>query len=159
MGDSLKPVGSGKSAFRWMISRAALQKDEKTAKYVEQSGEMMLWIGDDRRLVMYPCSNNTVMNFVGIHPSSESDSSTKGETENSYEFFSLTISSRMEPKCQQRSPFEGLRLFRRGRKGATIACRPRVFEAMDTTRHGNAAGLDKGQVGVAGRRCASILAT
>lgn len=30
---------------------------------------MTLWIGDDRRLVMYPCSNNTLMNFVAIHPS------------------------------------------------------------------------------------------
>ena len=28
-----------------------------------------MWMGDDRRLIMYPCSNNTFMNFVAIHPS------------------------------------------------------------------------------------------
>lgn len=36
----------------------------------------MFWIANDRRVVMYPCSRNTIMNFVCIHPRELSD--TKG---------------------------------------------------------------------------------
>lgn len=48
-----------------------------TAKLASRQGYMTMWMGDDRRLVMYPCSDNTMMNFVGIHPSELSAS--KGE--------------------------------------------------------------------------------
>ena len=34
-----------------------------------------MFIGEDRRFVMYPCSNNELLNFVVIHPSSESEAS------------------------------------------------------------------------------------
>lgn len=34
-----------------------------------------MFIGEDRRFVMYPCSNNELLNFVVIHPSTESDAS------------------------------------------------------------------------------------
>jgi hypothetical protein len=40
---------------------------------VEKSGELRILSSDDRRLVMYPCRNNTEMNFVALHPDSESD--------------------------------------------------------------------------------------
>ena len=40
---------------------------------------MTLWYGDDRRLVMYPCNDNTMMNFVAIHPSELSASKGDGE--------------------------------------------------------------------------------
>jgi len=36
---------------------------------------------DDRRLVMYPCRNNTEMNFVALHPDSESDGISEGWNE------------------------------------------------------------------------------
>lgn len=36
---------------------------------------------DDRRLVMYPCRNNTEMNFVALHPDSESDGTSEGWNE------------------------------------------------------------------------------
>lgn len=69
VGAGIKPFGSGKSAFRFLIPRQRILEDPVTARLAERDGYMTLWIGDDRRLVMYPCSNNALMNFVAIHPS------------------------------------------------------------------------------------------
>lgn len=33
--------------------------------------------GDERRIVMYPCRNNTDMNFIAMHPDVESDGSSQ----------------------------------------------------------------------------------
>ncbi|KAI5460930.1 hypothetical protein BGZ63DRAFT_357761 [Mariannaea sp. PMI_226] len=67
VGDDIKPFSSGKSAFRFMVPCADILSNETTRKLVHE-GQMTMWMGDDRRLVMYPCSDNKVMNFVGIHP-------------------------------------------------------------------------------------------
>ena len=32
-------------------------------------GFFSYWVAGERRIIMYPCSNNTVMNFVAIYPS------------------------------------------------------------------------------------------
>lgn len=40
---------------------------------------MNMWIGGNKRIIMYPCNNNTIMNFVAIHPSEESSSKGEGE--------------------------------------------------------------------------------
>ncbi|KAI3580990.1 hypothetical protein IWW34DRAFT_906976 [Fusarium oxysporum f. sp. albedinis] len=77
-GSDIKPYGSGKSAFRFMIPHSDILKNEKTRPFAERTGTMTMWMGDDRRLVMYPCSNNTVMNFVAIHPSSITSGANKG---------------------------------------------------------------------------------
>lgn len=79
VGDSIKPFGSGKSAFRFLIPRQTILDNLKTAYLARGEGFMTLWYGSDRRLVMYPCSNNTMMNFVAIHPSELSDSMQSGE--------------------------------------------------------------------------------
>jgi 2-polyprenyl-6-methoxyphenol hydroxylase-like FAD-dependent oxidoreductase len=73
----IKPFDSGKSAFRFMIPVAQIRANPATEKFVQRDGYMRIWIGADRRLVMYPCSDNTMMNFVAIHPSELSAS--KGE--------------------------------------------------------------------------------
>ncbi|EEY16502.1 FAD binding domain-containing protein [Verticillium alfalfae VaMs.102] len=77
-GPSLKPFGSGKSAFRFMIPRSTLQENPETRDLVAEDGYLTMWVGDDRRLVMYPTLNNTVMNFVGIHPSELTSGQGKG---------------------------------------------------------------------------------
>ncbi|KAM5345119.1 hypothetical protein ACJ41O_010981 [Fusarium nematophilum] len=68
-GPNFKPFGSGKSAFRFMIPCDKIRANPITQGLLSRDGYLSMWMGDDRRLVMYPCSNNTVMNFVGIHPS------------------------------------------------------------------------------------------
>jgi hypothetical protein len=61
-----------------MIPHSDILKNEKTRPFAERTGTMTMWMGDDRRLVMYPCSNNMVMNFVAIHPSSITSGANKG---------------------------------------------------------------------------------
>ncbi|KAK4556297.1 hypothetical protein LTR86_006441 [Recurvomyces mirabilis] len=73
-GGDLKPFDSGKSAYRFMIPRDELTSDPDTAAFVAKDSFLTMWIGTDRRLIMYPCVNSTLMNFVAIHPSKESDS-------------------------------------------------------------------------------------
>jgi hypothetical protein len=77
-GSDIKPFGSGKSAFRFLIPHDVIRNNEATKVFTERTGFMTIWMGDDRRLIMYPCSNNTFMNFVAIHPSSLSAGTNKG---------------------------------------------------------------------------------
>lgn len=72
-GPNVKPHGSGKSAFRFLISRKVAQEDPITSKFVQKSGELIIWFGSDRRVVVYPTTNNELLNFVCIHPESESE--------------------------------------------------------------------------------------
>ena len=68
---------------------------------------MTMWMGDDRRLVMYPCSDNTMMNFVGIHPSDLSASKGEGEVVRDTTHISgkcANLLSRMESRRGQGGP-------------------------------------------------------
>jgi salicylate hydroxylase len=66
-----KPYVWGKSAYRWLIPRAILLADPLTKDLIGEEG----WFGEisegDRRIVMYPCRDNTEMNFVGFVPNDE----------------------------------------------------------------------------------------
>ncbi|KAK7899774.1 hypothetical protein LTR67_003519 [Exophiala xenobiotica] len=68
-----KVFGSGKSAFRFLIERSAVLNDPVTRKFAEEDGNLVIWYGSDRRIVMYPTSDDTLLNFVCIHPESESE--------------------------------------------------------------------------------------
>ena len=72
-GGDVQPFGSGKSAFRFMVERKVAQEDPATSRFVQKTGELSIWYASDRRVVMYPTSNNQILNFVCIHPESESD--------------------------------------------------------------------------------------
>ncbi|KJR86272.1 salicylate hydroxylase [Sporothrix schenckii 1099-18] len=81
-GDTIKPFPSGGSAFRFLVPRQKVLDNPSTAHLgarPERDGYMTMWYGRDRRLVMYPCVNNTVLNFVGLHPSAltSTDSNSK----------------------------------------------------------------------------------
>ncbi|EMC99531.1 hypothetical protein BAUCODRAFT_63413 [Baudoinia panamericana UAMH 10762] len=78
-GGDLSPFDSGKSAFRFLIPTDTLASDPMTAGPTSKLGYLTMWIAEDRRVVMYPCSNNTMMNFVAIHPSRESEADVTGE--------------------------------------------------------------------------------
>ena len=71
-GGDVKVFGSGKSAFRFLISRKAALDDPTTRRFAERDGELIIWYGSDRRVVMYPTSHNQLLNFVCIHPEAES---------------------------------------------------------------------------------------
>jgi hypothetical protein len=67
-----KLFSSGKAAFRFLISRREVEADPVTAPLVERKNALSLWFGDDRRVVMYPCNDNELLNLVCIHPELES---------------------------------------------------------------------------------------
>ena len=70
-GETVSLFSSGKSAFRFLVSKDAVLQDELTARYAQREGELIVWYARDRRVVMYPCQNNTLLNFVCIHPDTE----------------------------------------------------------------------------------------
>lgn len=73
VGTDIKPHPSGQSAFRFLVPRQTALEDPKTAPFVQANGQLIIWYGPDRRVVMYPCDDNTLLNFVCIHPRDESD--------------------------------------------------------------------------------------
>jgi 2-polyprenyl-6-methoxyphenol hydroxylase-like FAD-dependent oxidoreductase len=70
--ENMKPFGSGKSAFRFLIPREKALADPETKKFAEKEGHLLMVFARDRRVVVYPTSDNTLLNFVNIHPTSES---------------------------------------------------------------------------------------
>lgn len=77
-GGHMKPFDSGKSAFRFLIPNELLASDDKTAHLVTKPW-LTMWIGEDRRLIQYPCVGGTMWNYVAIHPSRESEADITGE--------------------------------------------------------------------------------
>lgn len=87
VGDKIRPFGSGSSAFRFFIPRETVLNNPSTAHLAarpQRDGVMTLWYGRDRRLVMYPCVNNTMLNFAAIHPSATSAPATKSESKSTW---------------------------------------------------------------------------
>jgi 2-polyprenyl-6-methoxyphenol hydroxylase-like FAD-dependent oxidoreductase len=78
-GHPSKLFTSGKAAFRFLIPRKSALADPAVAKICENDAELAIWYGDDRRVVMYPCDNNELLNFVCIHPEGESQGGADGE--------------------------------------------------------------------------------
>jgi 2-polyprenyl-6-methoxyphenol hydroxylase-like FAD-dependent oxidoreductase len=70
--ENMKPFGSGKSAFRFLIPREKALADPDTRKFAEKEGHLVMVFARDRRVVVYPTSDNTLLNFVNIHPTAES---------------------------------------------------------------------------------------
>ena len=55
------------------MEREVALADPATRKFAEKNGELIIMYSSDRRVVMYPTSNNQILNFVCIHPENESD--------------------------------------------------------------------------------------
>ncbi|KAK1059811.1 hypothetical protein LTR12_006859 [Friedmanniomyces endolithicus] len=62
-------------AFRFTYLKALAMSDPVTRPLIEQEGVMISWYGPDRKIVLYPTSGNTLLNFVCIHPASASGDS------------------------------------------------------------------------------------
>jgi hypothetical protein len=68
-------VSSGKAAFRFLVPRSVVEADPITAPLVATPNALAMWFGSHRRVVMYPCNDNDLLNFVCIHPEAESQGS------------------------------------------------------------------------------------
>lgn len=71
----IKPFASEQSAFRFLMPKEKALEVPGLAKYIKEDGELIMWHGTRRRVVMYPTSNNTQLNFVCMHPADESGAS------------------------------------------------------------------------------------
>ncbi|KAF8865696.1 FAD/NAD(P)-binding domain-containing protein [Acephala macrosclerotiorum] len=60
------------SAFRFLIPTSEIKADPITAHFAERPGELAMVHGHERRLVMYPCRDNTELNFIEMIPDYES---------------------------------------------------------------------------------------
>lgn len=65
---NIYPFSSGKNAFRFLITREQALADPETRSVAEDLGTLDMWDSPDRRVVIYPCSDNELLNFVCIHP-------------------------------------------------------------------------------------------
>jgi hypothetical protein len=79
-GGDKEPFDSGYSAFRFMIERDIFLTDPITEPLFKNLGRMAVWQGEDRRIVMYPCNDDRLINFVAIHPSVETGSLGAGKS-------------------------------------------------------------------------------
>ncbi|KAF9698670.1 hypothetical protein EKO04_003267 [Ascochyta lentis] len=70
--ENIKTFGTGKSSFRFLIPREKALADPDTRKFAEHEGHLLMMFGQDRRVIVYPTSDNTLLNFNNIHPTSDS---------------------------------------------------------------------------------------
>ncbi|KAI8632362.1 hypothetical protein F5Y19DRAFT_472390 [Xylariaceae sp. FL1651] len=71
--DQKSPLfSSGKAAFRFLLRREIVLEDPITAPLVLKENALSMWYGADRRVIQYPFNHNEMLNFVCIHPDSES---------------------------------------------------------------------------------------
>ena len=63
----------GKSCYRWLLPRASLLADLDTRALFQNDGYFGESTGVDRRIVWYPCQDNTVVNFAAFVPAQESN--------------------------------------------------------------------------------------
>lgn len=67
-----------------MLPLSVAKSDPVTADLVTQTGDMQVWEGKFRRLIIYPCRDNSELNFICFHPADET------KTEESEEGWSKT---------------------------------------------------------------------
>ena len=58
----------GKNAFRFMIPREQVLQDPQTREFGQGLGTMSLIFSSQHKVIVYPCVDNTMLNFVCIHP-------------------------------------------------------------------------------------------
>ncbi|KIA75888.1 salicylate hydroxylase [Aspergillus ustus] len=67
IGRAVPAAPTGSAAFRFLIPSDVLRENPDVAPLLEDGALRVLVAEDLRRLVWYPCADNTVQNFVGIH--------------------------------------------------------------------------------------------
>lgn len=76
-----EPTKLATGCFRWLVPTSRLAAAGETAEVVKQPGAMIEWGGDDRRLLGYPCANNTVFNLGAFLPASEMTTTSSGSAD------------------------------------------------------------------------------
>ncbi|RPB04213.1 FAD/NAD(P)-binding domain-containing protein [Choiromyces venosus 120613-1] len=77
LGENTPALPSGQSAFRFLIPVSEILVDPVTAPFVAKTGMLQVWMADDKRIVIYPCRYNLLLNFVCCHPDTVNSSNTE----------------------------------------------------------------------------------
>ncbi|KAL5357124.1 FAD/NAD(P)-binding domain-containing protein [Aspergillus floccosus] len=72
------PYPTGKSCFRWLLPTDSLKQADATREIVGSPGTFIEWAAGDRRVVVFPCSNNKILNLVGYVPNTEAGDISEG---------------------------------------------------------------------------------
>ena len=110
-----------------------LDKDPITRPIVQRGGELIIWYDVDRRVVMYPASDNELLNFVRIHPEAESDGTGDWNTQ-ANESKSLDVPQLCLILMDRHSCFSLLILHGKVRSRASHKCHPRVHSRGHSRR-------------------------
>ncbi|KAI1639469.1 hypothetical protein F4809DRAFT_638501 [Biscogniauxia mediterranea] len=63
---------SKKAAFRFLVPKKAADEDLVTTPLVVANNTLSMWYSEERGVVIYPCNYIISLNFVCIHPDTES---------------------------------------------------------------------------------------
>jgi salicylate hydroxylase len=65
-----KRVSTGQNCFRFLVPTEKLQANPITKNLIDRIGlrSVNAFIGEKRRLIMYPCRSGTLMNMAVFHP-------------------------------------------------------------------------------------------
>ena len=75
----IKTFSSGKNAFRFLLKRKDAQEDPETYSLAMEYSSVDMWDSSEKRVVIYPCANNEILNFVCIHPDTMSTINTSSD--------------------------------------------------------------------------------
>jgi len=64
------------SAFRFLVREEEVLADPVTAEFFAARNSMDLWYAEKRKVVIYRCANNELLNFVCFHPKEQSSVAT-----------------------------------------------------------------------------------
>lgn len=75
--EGIKTYGSGKSAFRFTMARSRALEDPVTKPLIGPDGCLTMYMGVDRRVIIYPTRDNELLNFNCIHNTKDSEISSE----------------------------------------------------------------------------------
>ncbi|KAK0370849.1 FAD binding domain-containing protein [Colletotrichum limetticola] len=64
-----------KHCYRWLSPRSTMADDNRTSEYAKLGISLTEWMGNDRRIICYPCADGEMLNLVAIVPSEEVEAS------------------------------------------------------------------------------------
>jgi hypothetical protein len=65
------PFDCGHSAYRFLVPKEQVMADPVCREFVEQEGMLCMIVGEDRRVVVYPCVENKLMNFLLVRTATQ----------------------------------------------------------------------------------------
>ncbi|PWY88262.1 FAD/NAD(P)-binding domain-containing protein [Aspergillus heteromorphus CBS 117.55] len=76
--ETIAPYPSGASVTQFLVPISKIRANPKTKDLVFREGELQIWKGEYRKLVIYPCRNNTGLDFVCLYLYTKSEHDIEG---------------------------------------------------------------------------------